>query len=188
MNVTKTSRNCHFLEKHKDVASGLTYADLFFGEPSFIDRQGQATGAQAHGIRYERKVQRHLSTLCAGSYVPAPWFRYSLYHHPHWKYCQPDGLIFDFNRSLIIIVEIKLSHTLTAWTQVRNLYEPVVRRIFGPDWQYAALEVVNTYDSSTWFPERLFYISRLSSLQRNQFGLLIVKERKLNERSRTPRR
>lgn len=171
--------------KHENVARHLTWADLSPFEPSFVNGSARCRGAKAHGIRYEKKVQRHLSRQHAG-YVPRPWFRYSLHNHPHWNYCQPDGILFDYNRNLITIVEIKLGHSLRAWSQVRHLYEPVVRKVFGKAWNYAACEVASYHDPSILFPERLYYVTRFSSIQPGRFGLLLLKERKLND-TRSPR-
>ena len=173
------NRNSRCLVKHENVVQHLTWADLSPFEPSFVNRNSRCRGAKAHGIRYERKVQRYLSSKHAG-YVPSPWFRYSLHGHSYWNYCQPDGLLFDYNRNLITIVEIKLGHSLRAWSQVRNLYEPVIRRVFGKAWGYAACEVTSYHDPAIVFPEHLHYITKFSSLQPMQFGLLILRERKLN--------
>lgn len=179
----RTRRSSRSLVKCNDIPRNVTWAEFSTWEPSFIDmaRRNRSSGAQAHGIRYERKAQAYLTTFCAGSYVPSPWFRYCVHNHPHWHYCQPDGLIFDFNRNLITIVEIKLGHSLRAWRQIRNLYEPVVCHVFGKQWGYAACEVTSYHDPSVVFPERLHHITRFSSLQPGQFGLYIARERKLNE-------
>ena len=166
------------------VNRNVTWAEFSTWEPSFEGKRSRSTGAQAHGIRYERKVQRYLTALCSGHYIPAPWFRYCTHNHPHWPYCQPDGLLFNYNRNLITIVEIKLGHSLQAWEQVRTLYGPVIDLVFGSRWRFAACEVTAHYDPAIEFPERLHHITRLSSLQPGQFGLYILRERKLNERAR----
>lgn len=70
------------------------------------------------------------------------------------RWCQTDGLLIQPQGGLITIVEIKYQHTPDAWFQLRELYEPVVRRAFGPAWEVALLEVVKWYDPSTFFPER----------------------------------
>ncbi len=179
----RQNRNYHSLVKYEPIP--VTWAELSPCEPEFLDRRTpKPRGAKAHGLRYERKAQKWLMAACNGQYVPSPWFRYSVHHHPHWKYCQPDGLIFDFNRNLIVVVEIKLGHSHRAWRQIRNLYEPVTRHVFGPKWQYAACEVTSYHDPSVEFPERLHHITRFSSIQPGQFGLFILRERKLNEYAR----
>ncbi len=179
--MTRNSRNYHSLGSRERVPRNITWADLSPWAPSFtLCAHKRSTAAQAHGNRYEKKVQRYLTEQYPGTYVPSTWFRYSVHNHPHWNYCQPDGLLFDFNRNLITIVEIKLGHSLRAWKQIRTLYEPVVRRVFGSYWQYAACEVTSYHDPAIKFPEPLHYTTRLSSLQSGQFGLYLIRERRLN--------
>ena len=189
--MPRRRRNYHSLVKHNDGAPlktrNVTWAEFSTWEPSFEGKCSWTSGAQAHGIRYERKVQRYLTAECNGHYVPAPWFRYCVHNHPHWHYCQPDGLLFDYNRNLITIVEIKLAHSLQAWWQVQNLYRPVISFVFGSRWSLAACEVTAHHDPATIFPICLHHITRLSLLQPEQFGLYILRERKLNEYARSTR-
>ena len=178
----------HLHRRHNcrsSVNRNVTWAEFSTWEPSFEGKRSRSTGAQANGIRYERKVQRYLTALCSGHYVPAPWFRYCTHNHPHWHYCQPDGLLFNYNRNLITIVEIKLGHSLQAWWQVQNLYRPVINFVFGSRWSLAACEVTARHDPAIAFPNSLQHITRLSALQPNLFGLYILRERKLNEHARS---
>lgn len=172
------------LVKYDLAPRNITWAEFSVWEPDFLCKTQRHSSAQAHGIRYERKAQRFLHAANPHQYVPSPWFRYCTHNHPHWHYCQPDGLILDFNRNLIIVVEIKLGHSPRAWRQLRTLYEPVVRFVFGSKWQYAVCEVTSYHDPATVFPERLHHITRFSSLRSGQFGLYILRERKLNEHAR----
>lgn len=181
-----TSPTCRSWEKGKNV---ITWADLSPWEPSFTLRTRRRTsGAQARGLRYERKAQGYITEICQGRYAAAPWFRYKRNYHPHWRYCQPDGIIFDFNRNLITVVEIKISHASRAWTQMRTLYEPVVRYVFGKRWKYAVCEVTAWFDPSIEFPEPIRFISDFSTLQPGQLGVYILRERKLNEYARRTRK
>lgn len=178
---TTRSYNYRSLGSREHVPRNVTWADLSPWTPSFACAKGKrGSAAQAHGNRYEKKVQRYLTKHYPGTYIPSLWFRYSVHGHPHWNYCQPDGLLFDFNRNLITVVEIKLGHSLRAWKQIRTLYEPVVKRVFGPYWRYAACEVASYHDPAIVFPEPLHYITRLSFSRPGQFGLCLIKERKLN--------
>jgi hypothetical protein len=111
------------------------------------------TGARGRGIRYEAKGHDYLDGLAKGMYVPGPWFRYINIAGGHY-WCQPDGLIFDFNRGIITIVEFKLKHTSDAWWQTRKLYEPVVSHVFGKTlWRYTIVEIVKWFDKEVPFPE-----------------------------------
>lgn len=69
------------------------------------------------------------------------------------RLCQPDGLIFNFHRGTIVIVEFKLRHTSEAYYQLTQLYAPVLSHLFPrPLWRLGLCEVVRWYDPSTIFP------------------------------------
>lgn len=54
------------------------------------------------------------------------WF--SFHDQNGHGYCQPDILI--ITSSLIYILECKLTYTDWAWGQLRDLYKPIVERVF----------------------------------------------------------
>lgn len=119
--------------------------------PPFI-RQRKYSGRRADGVRYEKRVQAHLAELFPLTYVPSPWLHFQA--DGAWRWCQPDGLIFDLPRGRIICVEVKYSHTAAAWWQVRRLYLPVLRVCFPEEyWQFECCEVVRWYDPAVAFPE-----------------------------------
>lgn len=108
-------------------------------------------GAKGNGLRYEARVQEHLSSLSEW-YLPGPWILYIVGGRPQW--CQPDGLHLDYQRGIITIIEIKLSHTADAARQLRGVYEPVVRRLFPrPMWGVKVVEITRWYDPDIAFPE-----------------------------------
>ncbi len=125
--------------------------------PPFL-RRGKVSGRKAEGIRYEFKAQEYL--LCNSDfYLPSPWFYYKGNNRLRW--CQPDGLLFNFRTGHLIIVEIKYNHTSDAWWQLRKLYFPIIVRIFPPElWTISVLEVVKWYDPATHFPEQLRLIAK----------------------------
>lgn len=106
--------------------------------------------------------------------MPSPWFVFAQegYSRPRW--CQPDGLLLDLYAGRIVIVEIKYQHTPDAWWQVRQLYQPVVRSAFGPDWDIRACEVVKWYDPAIGFPEPVA-LAKDPALVRDTFGVHIWK-------------
>lgn len=123
-----------------------------FARPPAL-RQRRYTGRRLEGIRYEKKVHAYLELLHGDFYIPSPWLRF--FSDGKWRWCQPDGLLFDFQRGVITIVEVKYQHTSDAWWQVRELYAPVLRAIFPERlWAFEACEVVKWYDPETKFPER----------------------------------
>ena len=140
--------------------------------PPFI-AYAKPSGAQAAGLRYERKVQEKFSNLYEGEYVRSPWFHFL---SKGWKWCQPDGLFIDILSGKIIIVEIKLRHTSNAWWQTRRLYEPVIQGIFPTSsWTYSILEVVHWYDPDTAFPEHFTFASTPFDVPDSGFGVHILR-------------
>jgi len=126
-------------------------------------------------MRYERKVHRAFEQQYQGPiiYAPGMWIRYI--DGSCRKYAQPDGLLVDMRRRLITVIEIKLKHTILAYFWLRELYEPLIRYIFGQRWKYAVCEVVKWYDSSVKWPEPLRMTADPSMLIANEFGLHIWK-------------
>ena len=135
--------------------------------PSFA-KLTKVKGKRARGIRYEQKAQEHLLNIRPLTYVPSPWLKFKsskrspIGYANGWRWCQPDGLDIDINSGLITIVEFKLSHTANAWWQTRELYEPVVKKLFPPSlWQFSIVEIVKWFDPDTYFPEEFHFIRNL---------------------------
>jgi hypothetical protein len=151
----------------------VRWAEHRLKEPDFAGPPyANDTEARKAGRRYENKVQEYLLKKFPLSYVASPWIRFcdpSRQQQVSW--CQPDGWFIDFRRGLIVIVEIKLSHTADAWWQVRHLYEPVTRFLFGPDWRYAACEITKWYDPQVNFPENPTMAPQLDTLWAGAFGI-----------------
>jgi len=159
---------------------GINHAQVWMGSPPYVPTD-RGNNARANGHRYERKVVHYLDRECIGWFMPALWFRYTCGRFHRWRYCQVDGLWLQPTRKLAVVVEVKLRHTPDAWTQVRKLYEPVVKHILGPTWDYTALEVVNHYDPSTKFPEKLYFLDNLNKITPSKFHVHILREGFLNE-------
>lgn len=104
-------------------------------------------GVRAEGIRFERKVLEELSALYPGFVSSLPL----RYYTPvgEMRTCIPDGLLFLPDGSLVV-VEIKLSHTMAAWFQLSNVYAPVARRATGMP--VRLLEVVKSFNPELRFP------------------------------------
>lgn len=107
-------------------------------------------------------------------YVPGPWLRYKELGKESIRWCQPDGLLFLPLMSRIVILETKLQHTPDAWWQLRQLYLPVIARMFPPSmWSYSIVEVVRWYDRDTAFPERVKLCADVLSCEPGDFGVHI---------------
>lgn len=135
------------------VSEPLASARLSPQAPPF-NRGRKRTAAQSRGIRYERKAQEYLLSQFREFYVPSPWLHFREEGAENFRWCQPDGLLIDGQRGIINIVEIKYSHTSDAWWQLKNLYLPVLKKIFPIDlWSFEMVEVVRWYDPDVFFPE-----------------------------------
>lgn len=136
-------------------AKAVQWATILAEPPLFIKekRNSSNRGAKGRGIRYEKKVQTILDNRFGNNYIPGPWLLFSEGRDLRPRYCQPDGILFDFYRGRITIVEIKYNHCALAWWQLYTLYLPVIRKIFGPNWTYSCCEVVKWFDPNTHVPE-----------------------------------
>lgn len=84
-------------------------------------------GSRAKGKTYERKVIKDFTRAkLAGRVLSSPWFTFA--DANGLGYCQPDILI--FLQESIIIVEVKLTQTSSAWQQLELLYKPVVELVY----------------------------------------------------------
>lgn len=112
------------------------------------------SGRRAEGIRYEKKVHAYLESFHGENYLASPWIKF--FDDGQWRWCQPDGLIFDLARGVITIVEVKYQHVELAWWQTRRLYSPVLQVMFpGHLWKIEVCEVVKWYDPAVLFPEKV---------------------------------
>lgn len=134
------------------------------------------TGARKAGLRYEKLAQDHLEERYPYTYLRSPWLVYQTDDSARVRWCQPDGILFDWGRQIITIVEIKLHHTSDAYWQVMDIYLPVLRHAFrGFAWEYRFVEVVRWYDAAVHFPVAPALVPELSNVPRGRFGVHIWK-------------
>lgn len=148
-------------------AMNVTFARAC-GRPHSIPIPHAGKGARGDGIRYERKGHDYVEGVFPDRYKPSPWFDYTNGAKGS-HYCQPDGLVLQPRRGTILICEFKLKHTSVAWWQLRRLYEPVVRKVFGPIWKYRVVEIVKWFDPHTAFPERFELVDSLHDIRDSKF-------------------
>jgi hypothetical protein len=142
--------------------------------PPFIRTPTKAAkGAKRNGQKYEVKAQEYLKELYGNKYIPSPWFKFFDRGTEQLKWCQPDGLLIDLRRGLITIVEIKLKHTPRAWWQLEKQYLPLMKHIFGEDFNYALVEFVKWYDPSTAFPCEISKRAYIHEARPSQFQVTI---------------
>ena len=111
------------------------------------------SGARARGLQYERQVLAHLEELFEPFLVPHPWLLHK------GKYLCPDALL--IRPPLIVIVEIKLSHTCGAYMQLWELYSPALRSIFKK-MRFVHLEICRWFYPEEPFPGRIHMLKELS--------------------------
>ena len=123
----------------------------FCEAPAFSLRSRPRKGRKAEGIRFETKAQAYLEGK-SEFYLASPWIIFIADGKPHW--CQPDGILLDPEAGILTIVEIKYSHCAEAHRQLRQVYAPVLGRIFPPHlWTFRLVELVKWYDPGVAFPE-----------------------------------
>lgn len=124
-------------------------------------------------MAYERRVHRHLQHIFDTAptlYLPAQWIAFRARGAPQLRWAQPDGLLIDLTRGLIVIVEIKLRHMDKAWWWCRQLYEPLLTALFPSSWTFACLEVTRSFDPEVVWPEPLHMVRSPDLLRAGQFG------------------
>lgn len=124
------------------------------GVPRFAQGKRAKRGAKGQGLRYEAQVHAWAKREFGDFFIPGPWFSYRTRFSPNlWNYAQMDGLLFDFRRGQITIIEVKYSHTADAYFQLVDKYLPLARKFFGEKvWSFATVEVVFWYDKAVSFP------------------------------------
>jgi hypothetical protein len=147
------------------------------GTPSFAQAHRRARGAKGQGLRYEARVQSHFGRTFGDFYLPGPWFSYRTKFYPNqWNYAQPDGLLFDFERGQLTILEMKYTHTSDAYFQLIDKYLPLMRAFLGTElWSFATCEVVWWYDKAIAFPCPIRLRKEISLVQPNEFAVHICR-------------
>lgn len=140
--------------------------------PIFPSPQGR-TAREKAGLKYERRVHERLYEQYGLDYIPSQWFSY--HDGESVRYCQPDGILLLERFSILLIVEVKYSHTPDAFWQVEHLYVPVLRAFIGTSpWRIATCEVVKWYDPSTRFPVRPVLRESLEDVKVGEFAVHIL--------------
>jgi hypothetical protein len=130
--------------------------------------------AQKRGLRYQAKALEALDDSGLFKlFVPSPWIEFHDYHGQ--RICQPDAIGFSegYEAPVATIFEIKLSHTIMAYWQLRRLYEPVVRAMF-PEYTVRVCEVTRLFDPHTPWPEDIALCMFLDDIPRlnDTFGVI----------------
>lgn len=131
------------------------------------------TKLEKDGLRYERKVHERLHDQHGLAYIASQWFDY--FDGESVKHCQPDGLLLFPASRVLLIVEVKRSHTPEAYWQLEHLYVPVLRAFMrDSSWSIATCEVVKWFDPCTRFPVRPVLRENLEDVKVGEFAVHIL--------------
>lgn len=125
-----------------------------------IKASGSNTPAQKAGKRYEAKVLTSLLQKNLGTTVIAPWISFEAKSQA-FGFCQPDCLI--FRNGYVVICEVKLTHTVDAYWQLRHLYGPILRSL-EPQLPQIHLEITKSFDPKVTFPAEMVFSFDIDNL------------------------
>lgn len=159
------------LQRINDVQS----VEIMEGIPPFVKKR-RRRGRMGVGLRYEAKVQKHLLDIYGYEYVPGPWFKYTVKERPRViNYAQPDGLLIQPLRGRVTIVEIKYNHCVESYFQLVDKYLPLVKALFGKDWEFPLITVVKWYDRDTGYPADIRLCKDIEQCDTREIGVHICR-------------
>lgn len=128
-----------------------------------VSAAGRGQGSKKLGVKFERKVQNELVSLFGPIFQLGPFLEFSSAEGKEPRLCQPDGLVL-FASGWTLIIEIKLAHTLSAWFQLRKLYQPVVTKL-NPTRPIRVVEICQLADPQVLLPEPIHWLEDFSELE-----------------------
>lgn len=180
-------------------AGEVEWAQLLSAPPRFISegrdksvRSSSFTRQQREGLRYERRAIEYLRELNEKhaergfAFFPSPWimFKSKGSSSSQARFCQPDTFLLNEAEGKIILFEIKLQHTNTAWRQIRLLYEPVLRVIY-PSFEIASIELCKWLDPHTSFGGEYHFAEDIYSAGAEKLGVHLFKPGRERKKGRT---
>lgn len=171
----------------------MEFAAFCENPPAFtISSTALLTKVQKLGLAYEKRVQAYVSNLCRGDAeldcLHNPWIMFRRKGEPLTvvNFCQPDCLVVNRSERKVIVVEIKLSHTQASWQQLRQLYEPILRKLYRHNTSFSFVEICKWLDPHKAYPETFYYEEFPLQALPDKIAIHIYKPRgrgKLNARS-----
>src|SRR4051812_24584328 len=107
---------------HK-VIEGLRVCTMLPSRPSYIPKS-RPKGSKAVGCAYERKIGKKLKKIWP-DLVSGQWFQYVDQHGR--SCCQTDHYVVLDDQ--VLLLECKLTQTDVAFTQMDQLYKPILRML-----------------------------------------------------------
>ena len=151
-------------------AGGLISAKILCAEYNYMSKFPRPrTGAKAAGLRFEKQVVKSLEQKYSGFISGIP-FQYKT-EYADKVICIPDGFLLYGKE--IIVIEIKLRHTIDAWFQLRKLYSPVLQKVFSRP--VRMMEICKVYEPGVVFPERILILKDVREFltSKEEMGVLL---------------
>lgn len=117
---------------------GLRWAHLSDSGPPHAKTRGM-TASQRAGRRFENKVAKKIESLLGGRFLFSRGQWISFQDENGFGMAQPDIYLRDEER--IILLEVKLTQTATAWRQMEELYVPLLHMVFPGAWRVCTVQV-----------------------------------------------
>ena len=133
--------------------SALSWASIDFGAKVNMPKPRGA--AAKMGLRFEGKVlaslsKKYLHTFQTG--VPISFQRKHGAFYSRPETAIPDGMLISIPLKTLLVVEIKLRHSVDAWSQLNRFYLPLLRGVFGDSLVLRTLEICRFYDPGVKLP------------------------------------
>lgn len=121
--------------------------------PQFLQEPQRRTKRQRQGISYERLVHSKLQDQHGLNYIAGQWWRYST--GGRVRFCQTDGILLVPEKRMLVLIEVKYSHTVDAFWQLENLYVPILKKFLQQsNYVLATVEVVKWFDPAVRYPRQ----------------------------------
>lgn len=158
-----------------NLVTHCSWAEWSETAPEFLGVPIRRRGRRLLGIKYEKKVHAHLSSVYSDRYMPSQWVRFrSSDDGGKIRWCQTDGVLVDPVARILTIVEVKYSHTELAWWQLFRLYLPVLERLFdGYGYEFRCVEVCKWFDPAVRCPVQPRLREHLEDVKAGEFAVHI---------------
>ena len=104
-------------------------------------------GTKRLGLQFERRVVDVLSAIYGDAFTPSQGIRYKVRNEPALAIL--DGVLRLGDQ--LVIIEVKLAHTVRVWEQLMLRYATLVRAL-EPQRQVRTVEVCRSYDPAVSLP------------------------------------
>ena len=151
------------------LEGSLLSARVAWGRSAPVPKPQSA--AAKRGLSYERKVLKTLEGNFPRRFIAQLPFTFRTQAKTGWAI--PDGLLFDFDRRLVLLLEIKYTHGADAWWQLHKFYLPIVQEAL-PSHRIIPVEICRTYDPAVRLPKAPLLLTGLEEAFEAREGALAI--------------